>query len=256
VRLHLHLHIQVTGRSAVFTGLAFTGQTDTIPGIYTGRDLHGQGLAFLYPALAMAAATRVGDDRAATLAMRTGLLHREKALLHAHLAMSAAGGTALRLAALFRAAAPAFLAGNLGRHADFYLGTGDGILQRQIQLVAQIGAPVDALASSATTPAAKDIAEHIAKNIVEPASTAAEPATTSTHGRINTGMTKLVIGRTLLRVGQNLVGLLAFLELLFGFLVIRITIRVMFLGSTPVGLFQFGLAGIARYTQHLVVISF
>src|SRR5690606_39403299 len=43
--------------------------------------------------LAMTAATGVGDHLATAMAARAGLLHREEALLHAHLTDTATGGT-------------------------------------------------------------------------------------------------------------------------------------------------------------------
>ena len=49
-------------------------------------------------------------------------------------------------------------------------------------------------------------------------------------------MAETVIGGTLLRVRENLVGFLGFLEVRLRIGIIRIAIRVMLHGETPVGL--------------------
>ena len=55
---------------------------------------------------------------------------------------------------------------------------GDGLLERKLELVAQIGAAED-LAAAAATPATKDVAENVAEDVVEgvaAAEAAAAPA--------------------------------------------------------------------------------
>ena len=71
--------------------MAFARQADLIALIDSSRHLDLQGLTLLHSPFAMAIATRRSNHGAATTAVRTGLLDREKALLHAHLPLSAAG---------------------------------------------------------------------------------------------------------------------------------------------------------------------
>jgi hypothetical protein len=55
----------------------------------------------LYASAAAACAAGVGDHLAGAVAFRAGLLYREKALLHAHLAVAVAAGAFGRLRAGF-----------------------------------------------------------------------------------------------------------------------------------------------------------
>src|SRR5690606_4821214 len=93
VLTHIHLHIQVATWAAICTGFTFTGKTNAIAGIHTRRYFYRQGFSFLYAALAMTGFARVRNNGAAPATAGTSLLHREKALLHAHLAVTATGGT-------------------------------------------------------------------------------------------------------------------------------------------------------------------
>ncbi len=103
---------------------------------------------------------------------------------------------------------------NQGRHADLDRGAGHRLLQRQLQVVAQIGAAVHPRATAAAA-AAEDVAEHIAEDVAEAG--AAETARAARAGAlIHAGMSELIVGRPLLRIGQDLVGLLGLLELRFG----------------------------------------
>ena len=55
---------------------------------------------------------------AGTLTARTGLLHREETLLHAHLTVTRTGRTIDRLAALFGTTSTTGVTGNGGRNAN------------------------------------------------------------------------------------------------------------------------------------------
>src|SRR5690606_21482095 len=78
-------HIQVTGRAAQRAGLTFARQANAISGIDARWHFDRQGLVLFRAPLAMAGAAGIGDHLATAMAARAGLLHREKALLHAHL---------------------------------------------------------------------------------------------------------------------------------------------------------------------------
>ena len=68
------------------------------------------------------------------------------------------------------------------------------------------------------------------------------------------GMTELIVGGTLLAVAQDFVRFLGFLEMMFGVLVVRVAIRMIFHGEAPVGLLDLGLPRIFADTQYFVVI--
>ena len=93
VRFQVDLNVQVTGRPTVDAGFTFTRQTNAIPFINTCGNAHRQGFMFLDPAFTVAMRTRVRDDTPRSMATWTGLLNREKTLLHADLSVPSAGWT-------------------------------------------------------------------------------------------------------------------------------------------------------------------
>src|SRR5690606_6962165 len=126
---HIDLYIEVAGRAAFHSRLALAAEADTIAGIHARRYLDRQGLGFLHPALAVAAAAGVGNNGAATVTIGAGLLYREEALLHAHLADAAAGGAGGGLAAGLGAAAVAGFAVHQGGHLDLHGAAAHGVFQ-------------------------------------------------------------------------------------------------------------------------------
>src|SRR4051812_47911720 len=156
----------------------------------------------------MAARAGVGDYLSGAMALGAGLLQGEKTLLHAHLPVAVAGRADLGLRAGLGSRALAGLAVFLGGNADLGFGPASSLLQGDFQVVAQVGAPIDAVAPAASRGLTEDVAEDVAEGVGEGGSAA--PA--SAHGRIDPCMAVLVIGRALLRLGEDLVGLLGFLE--------------------------------------------
>src|SRR5471030_2671315 len=77
----------------MLTRFAFTFKTNTVAGIHTRRDFHGQGFRTLYAAMTVAFAARIFNDLTASLTGRTRLLNREEALTHLNLARTVAGRT-------------------------------------------------------------------------------------------------------------------------------------------------------------------
>ncbi|MNC24301.1 hypothetical protein D3C75_723540 [compost metagenome] len=88
----------------MLTRFTFACKTNTVTGIDASRDFHRQGFRFLYTAMTMTGIARIFNNRAATLAVRTTLLHGEEALAHLHLTLSMTSRASLRLRASFRAA--------------------------------------------------------------------------------------------------------------------------------------------------------
>src|SRR5262249_19280876 len=148
-------------------------------------------------------------------------------LRRADLAGAAAGRAGDRLAALFAAAAVAGLTARRARHAHRCLLAGEGLLQRDRHVVAQVGAAPARLAAAA---AAHEVAEHLVEDSGEAgggeveagAAEAARPGRAVLEG----GMAEAVIGGTLLLVLEDVVGLADFLELVFARLVARVAVRV------------------------------
>src|SRR5690606_33920646 len=86
---------------------------------------------------------------------------------------------------------------------------------------------------------------------------AAKPPKAAIHPAILEGcVTETIIGGPLLRILQRLVGFADFLELSFGFLVIRIPVRMIFHRQAAIGALQSGSVGTSVDAQHFVEISF
>ncbi|CRM70056.1 hypothetical protein [Pseudomonas sp. 22 E 5] len=200
----------------------------------------------------MAGVARVGNDLALAMAARAGLLHREEALLHAHLTNTATGWAGDRRGTFLGPRTVARLAVDQRRHTDIDRGTAHSFFQVQLQRVAQVTAALGTAALTATA-AAKKVTEHIAENIGEVLTT--KTGTAAAHARVDTGMAILIVGRALIGITQAFVGLIGLLEHLFGFFAIRITVRVVLHRQATVSLFQVRLAGAALHTQHFVIVT-
>jgi hypothetical protein len=97
-------------------------------------------------------------------------------------------------------------------------------LQRDFQVVAEIAAA--ARSALAAAPSAHELAEHLVEDVGEP-SGKPEIARAAPATLLKGGMTKAVIGGALLIILEDVVGLVNFLEFLFGALVTRVAVRVM-----------------------------
>ena len=123
-------HIQIAGRSAVDAMLAFAGEANAVAFVHAGGDFYRQGFMLFHPARAVARGTGIGDGFAAAVTSRAGLLNREKALLHAYLAVAATHAARGRLGAGLSAGAFAGLAHFHGGNADFGFGAARGFFER------------------------------------------------------------------------------------------------------------------------------
>ena len=73
---------------------------------------------------------------------------------------------------------------------------------------------------------------------------------------VQTIETKLVVFLTFFRIAEDIIGLSSLLEFLFGLLIIRISIRMIFHGHLPICLLYFLVSGILGNAQHFIIISF
>ncbi len=248
VGLEMDLYVQVTRGAAVHTGFALARQTDTIAFIHPGGDFDGQGFVLFNAPRAVAGVAGVWNVAAGAMALGASLLDGEKALLHAYLAVACAGGAGFGLRAFFRATTVAGFAFGHGGNADAGLAAMGSIFQCDFEVVAQICAAINVRAAAAAT------AENIAKNVGE--SIAKSTATAATGLRIDTRVAVLIVSRALLFVGQYLVSFLGFLELRFGFGIVRIAVRVVLHGQLAVGLFDVFTGSVTIDAQNFVKVAF
>jgi hypothetical protein len=141
---------------------------------------------------------------------------------------------------------------DLGRDLDLLGDPAHRLFQRQLHVVAQIGATGRAATTAPAT--TEDVAKHVAEDVAE-IGTTAKAAVAATLARIHPGMTVLVIAGTQVLVGQDLVGFLDLFELLFGPGITLVAIRVILHGQTLVRLLDLALVGTFRYPEHFVEIA-
>ena len=98
VRPDADFDIQITGSGACHPRLTLTRQANPVSAVDSGGDFHRQCPGFAYPALATTGGTGIADPLPSAMACRTGLLDRENALLHAHLADATTGAAGFPLA--------------------------------------------------------------------------------------------------------------------------------------------------------------
>src|SRR5664279_4486953 len=114
----------------------------------------------------MASRARVFDHLACAVTLGAGLLNREKALLHAHLAVTAAGGASHWLGAGFCAGALAGFALSHDRNADLGFAAARRVFQRDFHVIAQVSATVH-VGTACAASRAKNITENITECIRE-----------------------------------------------------------------------------------------
>src|SRR5688572_26990752 len=254
VLLEVDHHVEVAGGAPVHAGLPLAGQADAVALVHAGGDLHLQGLVLLDAAGPAAGRAGVGDHLAAAVAGGAGLLDGEEALRQAHRARAVAGLALLGLGARLGARAVAGLAGLHGRDADLGLGAARGLLERDLEVVAQVRAAEDG-GAPARARAAEDVAEDVAEGLREPAEALLPRAAAHAHLRIHPGMPVGVVRAALLGLREHLVGLLRFLELLLGVLAVRIAVRVEFHRELAIGLLDVLVGGIPVHAEHFVVVA-
>src|SRR5438105_1146270 len=247
MRLDVDLQIEVAGRAAVHARLAFARKAHAVAFVDPGGNPYRERLLQLDPPAARAHRARIGNHAARAVAARAGLGNGERALRDAHLAGAAAGGAGRRVRARPRAGSLAALAGRRAGNADLRVEAVRGLLERDLQVVAQIGAAKHRRA--AATPGAEDLTEDVAEDVAEAGARSAADVL------LDAGVAELVVRRALVRIGEHFVGLLRLLEVLFGLGVLGIAVRMPFHGEAPVGLLQVLFAGVAVDAQHFVVVA-
>ena len=237
----------------MLAGFPFTAHTQAGAGIHTGRDAHHDLAAFFHDALALAAGAGLFDDLTGPLAGGAGHGDLEEALGMAHLAGAVALGAGLGLAARGGAAAGAVGAGHVLGQGQGYLVACGGLLERDFQVVAQVGALHGAgTACAAGGSKAEKVAEDIAE-VGEDIFVAGKARTA--HAALHAGMTEAVIAGALFGVAQHVIGLGGFLELLFGFGITGVVVGMVAHGQLAVGFFDLLFAGVAFHPQNFVIVS-
>ncbi len=157
------------------------------------------------------------------LAGRARAHHAEKALLIARLTAALTGDAGLGLRALFGTRAGAFVACLKPRNAKLFVLASRRILERDLQIVAQVRAALDA--SSACVRARRRTYPR-SRRCRKCLRYSKSPGSNPPCSRPNALMTETVVGRPLLRIGQDRIGLGRFLEFVLRLRVVRIFVRM------------------------------
>ena len=214
--------------------------------------------------------TGVGNDLAFSMAFRAGpySLHlpQHGVLYHTDLTGTVAVRTGFHLGAGFRAVAMAMLAGLIPVQGNFFLYTKGGFLKGQVQVKAQITAPLGtfiSLAAPASAGAAEEHIENVLHAIAEAAGAktakpfkSAKAAGTSRAAVFKGRHAELVILGTLLFIRKDTVRFAAFLELFSGFRIILVQIRMVLACQLAICFFDIIGAGVFGDAKHLIKISF
>src|SRR6218665_743666 len=253
------LDVQIARWPAIGAMLAIAGAADAHAAVGAGGKPDFQRLLLFDLALAVAGHAGLGNDLARAAAVRAGLLHAEDALAHLHRAAARAGAAHLGAGAGFGAAAVAGVTAFPGRDADLRILAARGLLEADFHRVAQVAAPVDlAPAAPASALLAEHVAEDVAKSLGKTAKAFRARAARAAHVRVHPGVAVLVVGSALLRVGEHLVGLLGFLEFLFGRLgrAALVAVRVVLHRQFAISLLDFFIRGVLGNAEDFVKVSF
>ncbi len=192
--------------------------------------------------------TGVLDDLAGPATGRTRLLHGKESLLHPHLPHTITGTAGFWPGALFRPAALAGITFLMAGNANLDGLALDGFFKVKLQGVTQVRAPGVAAATAST----KDVAEDVAKDVGE---TAAATTKAATGLAIDTGVAELVVCRTLGGIRQDFVSFARLLELVLGFLIVRVTVGVILHRELTISPFDFLLVRVPGYPENFVIIA-
>src|SRR3989454_6057702 len=156
VLLHVDDDVEMAGGTAGGSGLAFTLQTQLLSRRDARRNLDRDLALVRHATRAAAPLARVGDDLSRATALRARPRDGEEALLEADLSLAAALRALTRRRARRRAGSVTGLAVLLSRDLDRRFCAARRFLERDLEVVPQVGA---ALRSAAPAAAAKQIPE-------------------------------------------------------------------------------------------------
>src|SRR3984893_4585126 len=151
---------EIARRSAADADLAFSPETDADAVLDPGRYTDRQRLLAPRPALAAACLAGIVDHPSGTLAAGAGPLDGEEALLGADASAAVASRAGYRLGPSLGAGPVALLAGDQVRHPDRRLLAAEGLLERNLEVVAQV---VAAARPALAAPSAHELAHRLVR---------------------------------------------------------------------------------------------
>ena len=209
VRFHRQEEVKIARGRAANARIALPREPDPRAVFDARRDVHGERAFPRHASHAGASAARIVDRLPPSMTARTSALDREKALRRAHAAMAVAGGTGARLRSLLGAGPGAFLAQHGGRHIEFRRLPLEGLLERDLEIGAAIGAAFAPLAATALPRVAEEGIENIRHEVGEVGPEARPAGAVSLRESL---VSETIIGGALLAVGEDLISFVDLLE--------------------------------------------
>src|SRR5262245_16780824 len=257
VFLNVNHDVEIAGWAAAGACLAFRRQAKTLAGRDARRDPHAELLFLLNPAGAATGLTRLRDDRARTTTLPARSRDREESLLISKLAASMALRTGRRRRTGRRATSSAGFTGLLPWNLDRRFRALGRLLERDLEVVAQVRTTLRPASSPAS--GAEDIAK--AEDVSEPAEDVLEPgegARIETAGcsAAETGVPEAVVHVPLVGIDEDRVGLSRFLEAFFRSRIAGIAIGMELERELAVRALDLLVGRRAGDAEHFVIISF
>ena len=267
MRLDKNVDVEVAIAAAIRAGFAVAGdaQARAVVDAFRDRDLHLVVRALLARAVAVVA--RILDDLArAVAALARRFVHH---LAEWRVAHRAAHARALAVWAYFRrgacrcARAVTRRAVFHARNGEFFLFAERCLLEREVEVVADVRAALRDWAAAARAAPAKEHVKNITKAIGRKAATArtevkieAAAERIAARRAARAAKAEAVILCALLRVFEDVVGRIDLLHLLFRCLrIVMVEVRMIFARQFPIGLLDVGVGRILADAEDLVQIA-
>jgi hypothetical protein len=254
VRLDVNDQVEVAGWATVGAGLTFVTEANLRVVVDTGRDADLQLALNLDAALTAALLARVLDDRAVTVAAIADAdideLAKQILVNPPQFAAAATTDAGDRGAAGLDAAAAAGGSGVVAREGDLALGAEDRVVEANLEVDPQVGAPLHALA-----PAGRGgRAEERVKDVLD-AEPARSPEGAAAEAAVLANVAEAIVGCPTLPIGEDLIGLLDLFEPLRG-ASLGVAIRVVLQHQLAVRFAHVVLAGAAAHAEYFIVVAF
>src|SRR5579872_356962 len=237
--------IQVAGRPAIASGLAFMGQAHARSLVHTRGYIDLQFALHLPRPASMAIPARRTDDLPASAALPAGAPHREETLLINHLTPSLASGAGGGTASGLRAFACAMFTRLRARHLDVRGQAENRVFEADLQIVANILAALrTGSAPPATPPEQISETEELAENIADIEIVGVESLRRALHSLVP----KAIVCRAFLRITQYAVCLRRLFKFLLGRVIPWVSIRMALQSELAIGTLDLLVVGVSGYT--------
>jgi hypothetical protein len=247
---HVYDDIEIPRGAVVEAGFSLSLNAQPGAVVHSCRDPYFEDFFSSDAASPLTGSARFADHSPRSVTLAAGPANGKEALLVTNLPRSVACGAGNRIFAFRGPASVAGAARILPRDLDLGLETESSLTERDLQVVAEIGAAFRTAASASSKDVAKpeklpeDVAEISERSGIEAAESPLQPAVAET-----------VVTRPFLGVAQDAVSLRSFFEAFLGVFVVRVFVRMIFESQFPIGALDLLVRGVLGNPQDFVVIS-